>query len=68
MHDGYNEFAKVFYFYKEVPIQDERWKEFLRYAQEQKDHVYIEKLREIFGDTLLISQETQNNIDILFHF
>lgn len=63
VHDGYNEFAKVFYFYKEVPIQDERWKEFLRYAQEQKlDHVHIEKLREIFGDTLLISQETQNNI------
>ncbi|TDV23515.1 hypothetical protein BCF59_0504 [Mycoplasmopsis mustelae] len=61
VNDGVNEFAKVFYFYKEVPVPDDRWKEFLKYAQEQKlAPEHIEKLREIFGDTFTITQEQQN--------
>ncbi|UWD34046.1 hypothetical protein [Mesomycoplasma molare] len=62
-HDGINEFAKIFIFYEKQPVEDERWKEFLRYAQEQKlGAEHIEKLRDIFGDTFYITVEKQNTI------
>ncbi|WGI36473.1 hypothetical protein [Mesomycoplasma lagogenitalium] len=66
-HDGYNKFAKVFFYYEDRLVQDDRWKVFLEYAKKSNiDPEHIEKLREIFGDSLIIQVEKQNTLGFSF--
>ncbi|QJR43644.1 hypothetical protein HLA87_02500 [Mycoplasma miroungigenitalium] len=65
--DGYNKFAKVFFIVDTIEVKDDRWKDFLKYAQEQKIATeHIEKLREIFGDRYTIETERLNVIGFTF--
>ncbi|MCE6090683.1 hypothetical protein J7894_03035 [Mycoplasmopsis agalactiae] len=65
--DGINKFARVFYIMEEIPVKDDRWKEFLEYAKEKQiGHEHIEKLREIFGDTIIHTNEKLNTLGFSF--
>ncbi|MBT1325484.1 hypothetical protein FCL67_00240 [Mycoplasma bovis] len=65
--DGNNKFARVFYIMEEIPVKDDRWKVFLEYAKEKQiGHEHIEKLREIFGDTIIQTNERLNTLGFSF--
>lgn len=66
-NDRVNKFAKVFYIQETIQIKDDRWKDFLAYAQEEKlDPKHINKLREIFGENLTIEHEYLNSLGFSF--
>ncbi|MCS4536757.1 hypothetical protein NXS15_01250 [Mycoplasma sp. CSL7475-4] len=65
--DGNNLFAKVFFIVENIEVKDDRWKEFLQYAQEHNIGTeHIEKLREIFGDRYTIENARLNVIGFTF--
>ncbi|MHA3795771.1 hypothetical protein [Mycoplasma sp. HF14] len=66
-HDGYNEFAKAFYIYKQEPIVDPRWEEFNKLAQDNKlAPEVISKIKEIYGTTFYTETEQQNALGFGF--
>ncbi|MFV8478099.1 hypothetical protein [Mycoplasma sp. B6400] len=66
-HDGYNEFAKAFYIYKQEPIIDPRWEQFQKVAQDSNiSPEVVAKVKEIYGGTFYTEVEEQNALGFGF--
>ncbi|MGX9394711.1 hypothetical protein [Mycoplasma sp. 392] len=60
-NDGLNAFAKLFYTTEQKEVEDTRWKEFLKWAQEkQLGPEVINQIRDTFGDKYYVDIEVQN--------